>query len=112
MQRGPSVERPLAIICVRISLLHLKSCSGQSQYRASPSRRPGTEGEARRRGEATERSLKRNKAGTLPIAAKCQLEHLASGGSILGLKPHSARVVIFYARSFLAAGLDQSVRIL
>ena len=57
------------------------------------------------------KSLKRAKAGTLPIALKCQLEQLASGAPIPGIDPQSARVVIHYARSFLAAGLDQSVRI-
>ena len=57
------------------------------------------------------RLLVRKKAGTLPIAAKCQLEQLASGAPIPGLTPASARVVIHYARSFLAAGLDQSLRV-
>jgi len=57
------------------------------------------------------RLLVRKKAGTLPIAAKCQLEQLASGAPIPGLEPSSARVVIHYARSLLAAGLDQSLRV-
>jgi len=53
----------------------------------------------------------RRKAGTLPVAAKCQLEHFAAG-NVPECVPEPARpVVAFYARSLLSAGLDQSVRL-
>ena len=74
----------------------------------------------------------RTRAGTLPIAAKCQLEMIARGTrglvtvqdptdpqlpltvNILDLNqvPQAARAaVVFYARSLLAGGIDHSVRI-
>ena len=76
--------------------------------------------------------LPRDRAGTLPIAAKCQLEIIARGQwgmvtvtdpsrphepftqSILDLNqiPRRARkAVVFYARSILVGGIDHSVRI-
>lgn len=55
--------------------------------------------------------LKRSKAGTLPLGAKCQLEHLARGGPIDGVSAEAGRVCTFYARSLLAAGIDQSLRV-
>jgi hypothetical protein len=56
---------------------------------------------------------KRKKAGTLPLAAKCQLEAFASDPHtyLADLSPEARAVTTFYARSFLAAGIDQSVRI-
>ena len=56
---------------------------------------------------------KPTKAGVLPLAAKCQLEALAAEPHVhlAHLTPEARAVVCFYARSFLAAGLDQSVRI-
>ena len=53
-----------------------------------------------------------NKAGSLPIAIKCHLESLASEGPP-GVSPDSQAFLCtrFYARTFLAANLDQAVRI-
>ena len=51
------------------------------------------------------------KAGTIPIAAKCHLETIAALGppaSVLGAARGACQ---FYARSLLAAGIDQSVRV-
>jgi hypothetical protein len=56
---------------------------------------------------------KKKKAGVLPIAAKCQLEAIARDPltHLAHLTWEARAVVTFYARSFLAAGIDQSVRI-
>lgn len=53
----------------------------------------------------------RKKAGVLPIAMRCQLEEYARGMHVTDLPPLAADVLVFYARSLLAAGLDQSVRV-
>ena len=49
----------------------------------------------------------------LPIAAKCHLECLASGSYEWdpSLAPGARAVVLMYAQSFLAAGIDRSVRV-
>ena len=56
---------------------------------------------------------KKKKAGVLPIAAKCQLEAIAQDPltHLAHLTMEARAVVTFYARSFLSAGVDQSVRI-
>ena len=45
-------------------------------------------------------------AGTLPLAARCQLEHIASSTRLTPTSP-----LVLIARSLLAFGLDQSVRV-
>ena len=56
-------------------------------------------------------TAKREKAGAIPLAGKCQLEYFADGNGLEGLTPSARTACRFYARSFLAAGVDQSVRI-
>ena len=51
------------------------------------------------------------KAGTLPIAVKCHLEELAFGAGLPDLSDLGNLAVTFYARTFLVANLDQSVRL-
>ena len=51
------------------------------------------------------------KAGTLPIAAKCQLEFLANGGIPDAIVGTTRRTCLFTVRSLLVAMLDQGVRI-
>lgn len=51
------------------------------------------------------------KAGTLPVAAKCQLELFAAGGLPGGVRGLARRACRFYARSLLVGGLDVGVRI-
>ena len=51
------------------------------------------------------------KTGTLPIAAKCHLETIARDGPPVSVTGEARAVCRFYARSLLAAGIDQSVRV-
>ena len=51
------------------------------------------------------------KAGTLPIAVKCHLETIARDGPPASVTGEARAVCRFYARSLLAAGIDQSVRV-
>ena len=51
------------------------------------------------------------KAGTLPLAFKIHLEMLANGTTIPEGDGHAKAAVKFYARSILAANLDQSIRV-
>jgi hypothetical protein len=51
------------------------------------------------------------KAGTLPIAAKCQLEHFAAGGLPREITGEARVAAEFYARSCLCGGVDQAVRV-
>jgi hypothetical protein len=53
----------------------------------------------------------RTRAGVLPIAAKCQLEAQARGEHMDDLSVEARAVAQFYARSLLAGGVDQSVRV-
>ena len=53
-----------------------------------------------------------DKAGTLPIAVKAHLEAIACGLTPLdSLMPLARKAVVFYARTLLAANLDQSIRV-
>ena len=52
-----------------------------------------------------------DKAGTLPIAAKCQLEFFAAGGVPDTLPEEAFRACRFMARSILCAGIDEGVRL-
>ena len=63
--------------------------------------------------KATSIPGKRAKAGVLPIAAKCQLEAIAADPHthLSHLTWEARAVVTYYARSFLAAGIDHSVRV-
>ena len=61
------------------------------------------------------------KAGTCPLAAKCQLEWFAAGnvptefttpdGEALALSTIVRQICQFYSRSLLAAGIDQGIRL-
>jgi hypothetical protein len=54
----------------------------------------------------------RVKAGTFPLAAKCQFEHFARDAANVALASARARTAVsFLCRSYLAAGLDQSLRL-
>jgi hypothetical protein len=56
-------------------------------------------------------SLAKRKAGTYPIGAKCQLEFFAKNPLNIPLQSALARhAVCFLCRSYLAAGIDQSLR--
>ena len=53
----------------------------------------------------------KTKAGTPPLALKCQLELFAGGGLPARLKGGCREACIFYARSLLCGALDQGVRV-
>lgn len=53
----------------------------------------------------------RKKAGTLPLAAKCQLEFFASGGLPEWITGAARVAAVHIVRSLLCAGIDQAVRI-
>ena len=56
-------------------------------------------------------STARAKAGTLPIAAKCQLESFAGGGLPASLRGTPRAACQFYSRSLLCGAIDQGVRV-
>jgi len=51
------------------------------------------------------------KAGTIPLAVKCHLEAIARDGPPASIVGPTRDVIQFWARSLLAAGIDQSVRV-
>ena len=53
----------------------------------------------------------KTKAGTLPIAAKCQLEFFASGGLPEWVSGAARESAEFITRSLLSGGIDQGVRV-
>lgn len=62
-------------------------------------------------------ALPRKKAGTMPLDARVQVEHVAAGGisaaqwAALGHELATKYIVEFYARSLLSGALDQSLRL-